>query len=383
MNRYKLCIKGKNPDYFLNKVIERNINIYDIEKKYNELYLVVDVLGYKNIKKIRTSYEIKVIEVLGLLKVKEMFSKYFLFLFFFCLGICLNVVLSKMIFEVEVVHSNGYIRELVYNELARVGIEKFKFKVNFKDNEKIVSEILDNNRDYIEWIEIEEVGTKYIVNVEQRKKNEENKKCVNRNIVASKNAMILEIVAEEGEVVKKKLDYVVQGDVIISGVIHNKEKVVAQKCAVGKVYGEVWYKVLVELPTHYHEENITGNSKVRLEFKFLNNKYVFLNDYNTYTKNSIITLKNELLPIGLSLVKYLETDVVDYLYTLDNCEEVALTMAEERLKNRLAEDDIILTKKVLKKEIKESKIIVEVFLKVKENITSYQDIDLENSEDGG
>ena len=43
MNRYKLCIKGKNPDYFLNKVIERNINIYDIEKKYNELYLVVDV----------------------------------------------------------------------------------------------------------------------------------------------------------------------------------------------------------------------------------------------------------------------------------------------------------------------------------------------------
>ena len=32
MNRYKLCIKGKNPDYFLKKIIDKNINIYDVSK---------------------------------------------------------------------------------------------------------------------------------------------------------------------------------------------------------------------------------------------------------------------------------------------------------------------------------------------------------------
>ena len=42
--------------------------------------------------------------------------------------------------------------------------------------------------------------------------------------------MILEIHAEEGEVKKKKLDYVKRGDVIISGLIYNKEDIVSKFC---------------------------------------------------------------------------------------------------------------------------------------------------------
>ena len=38
MNRYRLCIKGKNPDYFLNKLIDRKINIYELERNSRELY---------------------------------------------------------------------------------------------------------------------------------------------------------------------------------------------------------------------------------------------------------------------------------------------------------------------------------------------------------
>lgn len=374
MNKYRLCIRGKNPDYFLRKVIDRKVNIYDIKKNYNELFITVDVDGYKKIKKIKTSYDVIVVGVSGLLKIKEVFNKYIFFILFFCIGLVLNIFLSKVIFDVEVIHSNSYIRELVYNELANLGIERFKFKVSFSEKEKIVSKILENNKDDLEWMEIEEVGTKYIVSVEQRKKNEEKEICNNRNIVASKNATILEIIATEGEVVKKKLDYVVQGDVIISGVIHNKEDIVSNKCAVGKVYGEVWYKVDVELPTKYHEENVTGKSDYRVEFNFLNNKYIFFNKYDTYKKKDTIKIESKLLPIKLSLSKYLETDIIDYTYTLDNSEAKALEIAEDKLKNKLTDGEVILTKKVLKKELKNSKIIVEVFLKIKEDITSYQDI---------
>ena len=110
MNKYRLCIKGKNPDYFLRKVISSKINIYDIAKNYNELFITVDEDGYQKISEFKTSYKITIIGVSGLIKIKEVFKKYFFFILFFCFGICLNIFLSKVIFEVEVVHSNSYIK---------------------------------------------------------------------------------------------------------------------------------------------------------------------------------------------------------------------------------------------------------------------------------
>lgn len=373
-NRYRLRIKGKNPDYFLKKVIERRVNIYDLSKGPRELFITVDVEGYKKIMKIKTSYEIEVVSVTGLLKVKDLVSKYFFFIVFFCMGVLLNIFLSHVIFKVEVVHSNKYIREMLYNDLKDLGITRFKFKVNFSKKEEIVSKILEKEKNDLEWMEIEERGTRYIVKVEQRKKNKPSEVCENRNIVAKKSATILEIRAESGEVVKKKLDYVLKDDVIISGVIHNKENIVSNKCAIGKVFGEVWYKVELEFPIEYHEIKLTGKSHYRVGFKFLDKEWVPFNKYKTYKKGKGVFLGNSLLPIGLSFSKYFETVEENFVYTLDNCSEEALRIAEERLKRQLGEEDTILSKKVLKKALKDRKIIVEVFLKVKEDITAYQNI---------
>lgn len=383
MSKYKLSIKGKNPDYFLRKIIERKVSIYDLEKKYNEIFITVDVEGYKKIKKIKTSYEVTVLDVMGILKVKEIFNKYFVFFSFFCLGIFLIMFLSNLIFDIEVVHSNKYIRDIVYKDLKKYGIDRLRFKVSFNEKEKIIEDILKLEKNDLEWLEIEEVGTKYIVKVEQRKKNKESVDCSNRNIVAKKNATILEISADQGEIVKKKLDYVLKGEVVISGAIHNKDDVVSNKCAIGKVFGEVWYKVNVELPMEYHEINLTGKSRYQLEANFLDKKLILFNGFNTYKKNNIFTFRNYLLPINISFAEYFETTEKHYTYTLNNCNGKALNIAEERLLSQLGTEDEILTKKVLKKEIKKSKIIVEVFIKVKEDITSYQNIVYDKLQEDG
>ena len=383
MNKYKLCIKGKNPDYFFKKIIEKNINIYDVNKKNKELFIVVDSEGYKKICKIKTSYEINVISVTGLLKIKYLFDKYFFFVLFFCFGVLLNVFLSKIIFNIEVINYNNEIKNIIYNDLESMGIGRFKFKVNFDKKKKIIERILDKEKDDIEWLEIEEVGTKYIVKVEQRKLNNKKDDCSNRNIVAKKNATILEIYADSGEVVKKKFDYVLKDDVIISGVIHNKEDVVSNKCAVGKVFGEVWYKVNVELPVNYYEVKKTGKKRSGIEFYFLDKEVVLFNDYKTYKKKNIISLGNKLLPIGIGFGMYYETLETKHLYTLDNCSDKVYEIALEKLRLKIGKDGVILSKKVLKKQQKNSKIIVEVFFKVKEDITSFKDIIIAEEKEEG
>ena len=374
ISKYKVAIEGKNPDYFINELIKNNIYIYDLEKEYKKLIIVISLDDYNKLKKIKTSYKFYIIDSYGVVKFKYLVKKYLFFLICMFLGICLNIFLSKLIFDVEVVHSDRYIREIVYNNLRERGIYKYRFKVNYLEKEKIIKEILKKESNDIEWLEIEEIGTKYIVKVEQRKKNKEEEVCVPRNIVAGKDAFILEIQADVGEVIKKKYDYVKKGDIVISGIIYNKEDEVSRKCATGKIYGEVWYKVNLEIPMEYKEEIVTGKEKNTFEINFLNKNISLFNNFKTYKKNSTFLIGSNLLPISLNFTKYLETDVKMYKYNLFNVDDYALELASKKIKNKLGTRGEVVSKKVLKKSIKKSKIIIEVFVKVKEDITDSVEI---------
>lgn len=378
-SRYQILIRGKSPKYFLALLLQKKVAIYSVLEKANEIIVVVDYEGYQEILNTKTSYSITILNRFGFAKVQYLFRKYFIFLLGIIFFITIVSFLSHVIFKVEVIHSNEEIRDILYQDLEDFGISKFKFKVSYDEKEQIVEKILKKETERIEWLEIEEVGTKYIVRVEERKKNKKEEIKTPQNIVAKKDAMILEIVAEEGEVKKKKFDYVTKGDVIISGLIYNKEDIVSKRCARGKVFGEVWYKVTVEIPKHYHEEKITGKKKRKLEIKFLDKTIHLFSHFDTYQKKSISLLSSRILPIKLLFSTYLETEVVDLNYNLDTVDSQAYSLAEEKLLHKLSKEDKILSKKILKKYEKDSKIIVEVFFKVKENITatvSIEDIDI-------
>ena len=89
------------------------------------------------------------------------------------------------------------------------------------------------------------------------------------------------------EIVTREIKDLPEGDILINGLIHNKETIVSKTCATGKIFGEVWYKVVVEYPLKYNEEKITNDVKNTYSIKFLNNKISLYNKYFT-TKKSIL-----------------------------------------------------------------------------------------------
>lgn len=379
MNKFKILIQGKNPEYFLKKLINLNVNLYEVTINKNKLIILVDEVDYKKISKIKTSYDIQVLNLYGFNKLKYLIKKYFIFIIFFCMGILIDIILSNIIFDIEIIHPNQNIKDIVYRRLCQYGISKYKFKVNFKQKENIINDILKNEKDNIEWIEIEEIGTKYIVKVEQRKKNNLVNDCRDRNIVAKKNATIYSISADSGEIVKKKLDYVLKGETIISGIIHNKEDVVSKKCAIGKVIGEVWYSVNIELPTYYSNEYYTNEKKYGFNINLFKRDINLFNKYKKFKVNRIYSFNNSLLPINYNFVQYKEIVLNDYFYDLNNCEKTALEMVDDKIYDKLGDTAQVVSKKVLKKDMKESKIIIEVFVKVLEDITAYEEINEELS----
>ncbi len=376
-NKYKLLIVGKNPKRFLDNLISLKISLYDVKLTDKELTIVVDLDDYNKILKLKTSYKIKVIDYYGLVKYENILKKYNVFFICLIIGLVLIKVLSSIIFDIDIEHPKSEIRELVLADLEEFGISKYHFKVSYDEKEKIIKKILHKETDRLEWLEIDSIGTKYVVKVEERIKNDPKIDNTFQHIVAKKDAMILQIQASSGEIKVSKNDYVKKGDILISGFITKDEEIKKKVKAVGTVYGEVWYQAEITLPKVYKEIKYTKNSKKRFQVKFLSHDFLLFDfkPYKTYESSNITLLENRLLPMSFNYSKVSETKKITKRYTGPKGEKEAFKLAEKNLKKKLSVNDSIISKKVLKKTEKDSKIIIDIFFKVKEDITDTVNID--------
>ena len=286
-----------------------------------------------------------------------------------------------MVFDIKIVHNDKEIREIISNELQNYGIKKYSFIKDYNEIQVIKQNILDKYKDKIEWLEIENVGVKYIVRVQERSIIKNDKYDGKRNVVSKKSAIIKSVKASSGVIIKNINDYVSPGDVIISGEIKLNEELKNIVDATGKVYGEVWYSTTVEYPFTYKEVKETGNTKTVYSIKFLNN-YINLFDFNKY-KSSIkeekILFSNSILPIHFVKLKERETEVIDEVLTEELAIDRAYELSINKIKQNLNEDEYIIKSSILKTTIKEDKVILEMFFSVYEDITDYKEIEI-NSE---
>lgn len=265
---------------------------------------------------------------------------------FSCVGILLLYFLSTIIFNVEVIHDDKNIRNIIYSELDKYEIKKYKFVKRYEYIQKVKEEILNNNKEDIEWLEFEKVGTTYRIRVDKRIINNIKKDEDIRHIVAKKPGIIMKIVAEKGEVVKKISDYVKEGDIIISGDIHRNGDVVAHTSATGDVWAEVWYKVKVEMPINYKEEKLTGRRKKVVNVKFLTSSWNLL-DFSKYDDKKV----NENLLFsdffGLFKISYNEEYEVIIKDEVNNIisEEFARKIAEAKIEENLKKGEYIISQK--------------------------------------
>ena len=376
MNYYELKISGKDTKGFIRSLYKMHINLYLIKYIDSSVIIKVNKLDYLRIKKIKTIYEIKITNYYGISKINSFINKYKIFLITLLFGLALLITLTNIIFDIEILDSNKDLTNRLLETLKEKGISKYKFILTYNKKEKIKKEILDLYNNEIEWIEINRVGTKYIIELEERKILNNKSDNTPRNIIAKKNGIITKITSTNGEIIGKVDSYVRKGDILISGSIHKNEDIVDNIKAEGNVLAETWYKIAVELPYHYKEEYKTGKNNKYLVINFLNNKYKILksNKYKNSNINNIFSITNSILPLSLSLVNEEELIIDDEILTQDKVINKAHDIASKRLKEKLGENILIKDEKNLKLEEKNSKIIVIIFYKVIEDITDYQNI---------
>ena len=376
ISKISLNIKGKNINRFIKKLRTKRIEILSLKyKNPNEADIIIYKKDYETVLKIKSIYDVTELDVFGLIKIKRKIkiSKHLIVLTLIAFAIFL--FFTHVIFDVEVIHSNKDIRNLLLNELKAEGIKKLSFKKSYNEISKIKEKILNKYPDKIEWLEIEENGTKYTVRVEERTIVKEDENNTPRNIVAGKDGVLKKVIAEKGDIVKDMNDYVKKGDMIINGELIFNEKVTGKVRAEGKAYAEVWYVTKTEYHFATYTETETGKTKDVYAIKFLNHTFEFtLHKFKTKKIEEEDIVKHRLIPIKLVKQKQKETKVTDQILTVEEAIDKAKEKAENDIKKNLSKDEYIIRSKYLKSTVKESIVEVEMFFAVYEDITDYAEI---------
>ncbi len=379
--KHYVYIKGKvkNQNRLLVKLYKNHINVYDIVKKNEEIYLKVTYEDYEKIKKNIVTDSFYYVGDSGIFKLKRAITPLkviavLCFLFF-------TNFFSQIIVKVEVIHSNKEIRELVSKALDQEGIRIWSLKKDYHTLKESKEKILAMYKDRLEWIEIESIGMKYVVRIEERiikNVNDEEKYC---HIVAKKSGIINNVTSTKGDILVHTDQYVKEGDILISGEIKMNEEIKGNVCASGNVYAEVWYESHVSLPIHYKTTEKTGKKRWNFSIETDSGKYKLL-------RGRLSNYETESKPLfhffNFTFYLDIESEIreEENQYTLESGTKRAIELADQKIETNFLEKERIKLRKVLKNTLNDSTIEVDLFYAVIENISAVEQYSITMEKEG-
>ena len=376
-----LWVKCKCDDYykFINKIKYINIKILEIKYEQGYVYLKIEDKYLEKLNKYLISYKFSVVKETGVYDILNKIKRNYIFCICLLIGVILFFIMSNLVVKINIIHENSEIREIIADELDEYGIKVLSFKKSYKELDKIRQEILDKYPEKLDWMEFDVDGMIINVRIEERIITDTNKDDKVCNLVAAKSGIINDIKVEQGEVLVNINDYVKEGDILVTGVINYNEEMKRTTCASGEVYATTWYTVDVKIPFEYSEYVETGKKKYNIVWENNQNKHQILRErfdsYNSYLKNIL-----KIFDFNLYVETEMETEKITKTYTEIEALEVGINKAIENVLIKLGEKDEIIDKKVLKKVVNNSTMDIEVFVIVKELISTEEEITVDTEE---
>lgn len=366
-NKVKIIVY-ENSNKFMNYLVYHSIYYENLTLKDNYT-LTVDYEDYKTISR---RYKTKIIKYYGKRFITNYikYNKYMLISLF--ISFLVLKLLTSTIFNININTNDEKLYNLINESLKENDISLYKKKKSSNELNKIKNKILKDNEEDLEWIEINEKGCTYNIEVTKRIKNKDMKDDnTPKDIIASKDGLIKYIASSSGVKLKDVNDYVKKGEVLITGnIIKGEDTLITQVEAKGEIYAEVWYTVNITIPFNYVEYVETGKTINHYYLDIFNKKFTLTGKYES---NNTMNTKELILDKPYLFFKLYKETKKEYKYKEFKIDESAayeeaLKRSENKIKSKLTNNEYIISKKVLKKDVFRSKMNMEVFFKVYENI---------------
>jgi similar to stage IV sporulation protein len=382
----KLQVKGRGAEALLNEMIDQHFSIWDIqvteEKVVKLCILLKDFFRLRPLLK-RTSCRMHVLERYGFPFIMDKLGTRKIFIGGLAGFIISLYLLSSLVWQISVEGNERISDSDILQAASKQGIHRFQWKFRLPDGD-VLSKQLQNSLPGTAWVGVEIRGTHITIKIVESTVTDPKKLMNPRNLVASKNALVTEIIADKGRPMVKPNTFVRKGDVLISGVIgdeQNRQIVVAN----GKVKGIVWYVSQIETPLTQTYKVYTGERKSR-NYLVLGTRALQLTgygkldypQYETIPNRTALQWHNYTLPVG-----WLHEDIMEVREehkTIDPAEAKMIGLEQARAELRLTAgaDSKHISEKILHEKTENGKIYMEAYFEVEEWITEEQPIVTQN-----
>lgn len=374
-------VEGYFIERFINICNSKKIFLWNMKRKHSTIIRVnIGIRDFKKIKEIakKTKCRVKIQKKRGIPFILHKYKKRKIFAIFFILLIIAVIALSNFVWNIEVIGNNKISAEEIIKDLADDNFKVGTSKTNL--NTKNIIDKIRLKRSDLAWIGIEIKGTNAIVKiVEADLKPDIIKEEEYCNIVATKDAMIVKINAQNGTAVVKEGDIVTKGTVLIQGWLEGQFTGIRYVHANGEVQAKVWYSQKISVPLKQTKKIKTGKEENKYSVK-INNFEINLpkgvpkfQNYDTIETSKKLKLFSDFyLPIEIHQKTYQEYEEQEITYSIEEAKELGIAQADESLKEQI-EGKQVTNKKINAEQIG-ANIEVEVIYEVLESIGTKEKI---------
>ena len=374
-------IEGYSVEKLINICIKNGMLLWNIKRsKSTIVYANVGVKEFREIVRIakKNGCKIKIINKKGLPFLLHRYKKRKI-IFILIIAILLALgALSQFIWNIKIEGNEKIESSQITQILENKGIKLGTAKRNI-DKQKIINEIRLERSD-IAWVGIDIEGTNLIVKIVETNAKPE---IVNEedycNVVATKDAQIVKISAQNGIPLVKEESVVTKGDILIAGWIEGKYTGTRYVHANGEVMAKVWYTKKEEVLLNQVIEQETGIKENRYKLKinkFEINLFKRLPKFEKYdtieTEKKLKIFSNFYLPIELIQITYKEKLESQITYGIEEAKDIGRKKAEEELQNEINNTNVL--QKYENAYVNSNSVTIELTYEVLENIGTKEKI---------
>ncbi|MDW5300349.1 MAG: sporulation protein YqfD [Sedimentibacter sp.] len=234
-------LENANCEKIMNLLRRKQITIWDVEKKENEIKFKISYDDYKKYSDIIADLKIEPVKKRGLaFKLNKIIIRKGFVGGLFILIICFYL-LTSLIWNVEVIGVNHSTANKIINLLEKNEINLPISQGSLET--KAIETMLYKNFDNFKFIEVYVEGSNLIIFVKEKVEETANIKSNDpTSIISKKNAIIKKVIAKSGQAVVKEGNVVYEGQTLVMGIVKNKNsEEFVMVPSEGIVYGKTYY----------------------------------------------------------------------------------------------------------------------------------------------
>ena len=302
-----IIVEGFFVERFINICISKRIILLDLHREKSTILKAKVIRSdFKKIRHVakKTKCRVKLDKKIGVPFILNKYKKRKVFAIAIGVIAIFIFVLTRFIWNVEIVGLEKISKEDILSTLKSYGIDIGKLKSSI-DIDEITNSIRLERND-LSWIGIKIKGTNAIITVVESKEKPEiidkNKIC---NIVSDKNAVISKIIVQNGTARISVGDEVKEGDLLVEGIMEGKYTGIRYVHAEADIYAKIHFEKEKREEFIQDIEVKTGNEEKKYEI-YINNFKINFNkgvsnfeNYDTISANKKIKLfSNYYVPIN-------------------------------------------------------------------------------------